>query len=82
MEPQTNGTKVSKPLLDFHAHGAFVLDSDWYTTLQSIMNAKLSKQRFWHCYENGPIKTIQTIPIGACQVSFPLLRIRKNQDKP
>ena len=33
-----------------------------HTTLQSIMNAKLSKQRFWHCYENGLIKTIQTIP--------------------
>ena len=32
------------------------------TTLQSTMNAKLSKQRFWHCYENGLIKTIQTIP--------------------
>ena len=32
------------------------------TTLQSIMNAKLSKQRFWHCYENGLIKTIQMIP--------------------
>ena len=32
------------------------------TTLQSKMNAKLSKQRFWHCYENGLIKTIQMIP--------------------
>ena len=32
------------------------------TTLQSIMNAKLSKQTFRHCYENGVIKTIQTIP--------------------
>ena len=32
------------------------------TTLQSIMNVKLSKQRFWHCHENGIIKTIQTIP--------------------
>ena len=30
------------------------------TTLQSRMNAKLSKQRFWHCHENGLIKTIQT----------------------
>ena len=28
------------------------------TTLQSRMNAKLSKQRFWHCHE----KIIQTIP--------------------
>ena len=32
------------------------------TTLQSMMNVKLSKQRFRHCYENGLIKTIQTIP--------------------
>ena len=32
------------------------------TTLQSIMNAKLSKQKFWHCCENGLSKTIQTIP--------------------
>ena len=32
------------------------------TTLQSMINAKLSKQRFWHCYENGLIKTIQMIP--------------------
>ena len=32
------------------------------TTLQSVMNAKLSKHRFWHCHENGLIKTIQTIP--------------------
>ena len=32
------------------------------TTLQSIMNAKLSKQSFWHCYENELIKTIQMIP--------------------
>ena len=27
-------------------------------TLQSVMNAKLSKHRFWHCHENGLIKTI------------------------
>ena len=32
------------------------------TTLQSIMNAKVSKHKFWHCHENGLIKTIQTIP--------------------
>ena len=32
------------------------------TTFQSMMNAKLMKQRFWHCHENGLIKTIQTIP--------------------
>ena len=33
-----------------------------FTTLQSIMNAKLSLHGFWHCHENGLIKTIQTIP--------------------
>ena len=32
------------------------------TTLQYMMNVKLSKQRIRHCYENGLIKTIQTIP--------------------
>ena len=32
------------------------------TTLQSMMNAKLSQHRFWPCHENGLIKTIQTIP--------------------
>ena len=33
-----------------------------YTTLQSLMNAKLSPHRFWPFHENGLIKTIQTIP--------------------
>ena len=32
------------------------------TTLQSMMNAKLSLQGFRHCHENGLIKTIETIP--------------------
>ena len=32
------------------------------TTLQSMMNAKLSRQWFWHCHENRLIKAIQTIP--------------------
>ena len=32
------------------------------STLQSIMNAKLSQHRFWHCHKNRLIKTIQTIP--------------------
>ena len=57
------------------------------TTLQSMMNAKLSQHRFWHCHENGLIShqddsnnTLQ--PIGECQVSFPLLTIRINQYKP
>ena len=27
-----------------------------------MMNAKLTQQRFGHCYENWLIKTIQTIP--------------------
>ena len=31
------------------------------TTLQSMMNAILSLRGFWHCHENGHIKTIQTI---------------------
>ena len=40
----------------FHTNGL------GYTTLQSMMNAKLSKHRFWHCHKNVLIKTIQTIP--------------------
>ena len=35
---------------------------NWPTTLQSVMNAKLSKHRFWPCHENGLVKTIHTIP--------------------
>ena len=27
-----------------------------------MMNAKLSRQRFWHCHKNRLIKTIQSIP--------------------
>ena len=27
-----------------------------------MINAKLSKHRFWHYHENGLIKKIQTIP--------------------
>ena len=34
----------------------------YITTLQSIMNAKLSQHRFWRCHENGLIKTIETVP--------------------
>ena len=26
------------------------------------MNAIVSQHRFWHCHENGLIKTFQTIP--------------------
>ena len=41
------------------------------TTLQSIMNDKLSPHRFWPCYANGLIKTIQKIPHNL-YVSFKL----------
>ena len=50
-------------------------------TPQSMMNAKLSKHGFWHCHENGLIKTIPH-NLYECQVSFRLLRIRINQDNP
>ena len=49
------------------------------TTLQSLMNVKLSKQRFRHCYENGLIKTIQNDtpqPISEFQVDYHLLWIK------
>ena len=36
-----------------------------------MMNAKLSKPRFWHYHENGLIKTIQTLPHNL-YVSFKL----------
>ena len=36
--------------------------SDPATTLQSMLNAKLSWYGFWHCHENRLIKTFQTIP--------------------
>ena len=41
------------------------------TTLQSMMNTKLSPHRFWPCHENGLIKTIQMIPHNQ-YVSFKL----------
>ena len=41
------------------------------TTLQFMMNAKLSRHMFWPCHENGLIKTIQTIPHNQ-YVSFKL----------
>ena len=41
------------------------------TTLQSLMNTKLSQHRFWPCHENGLIKMIQTIPHNL-YVSFKL----------
>ena len=33
-----------------------------HTTLQSMVNVKLSLHGFWHCHENRLIKMIQTIP--------------------
>ena len=36
--------------------------SKYPTTLQSLMNAKVSQHKFWHCHENGLIKTIKMIP--------------------
>ena len=42
-----------------------------HTTLQSMMNAKLSLHRFWHCHENRLIKTTPTIPHNL-HVSFKL----------
>ena len=36
-----------------------------------MMNTKLSLHGFWHWHENGPIKTIQTIPHNL-YVSFKL----------
>ena len=42
-----------------------------FTTLQSMMNAKLSLHRLWPCHENGLVKTIQTIGHNLC-VSFKL----------
>ena len=41
------------------------------TTLQTILNAKLSQHRFWPCHVNELIKTILTIP-HTLYVSFKL----------
>ena len=37
-----------------------------HTTLQSLMNTKLSQHRLWPSHETGLIKTIQTIPHNPC----------------
>ena len=42
----------------YHSHALHIMQN---TTLQSLMNTKLSKQRLLHCHENGLIKTIQKI---------------------
>ena len=54
---------IPENVLNFYAlhHSIFVATED-LTTLQSIMNAIFSQRRFWHCNENGLIKTIQMIP--------------------
>ena len=42
-----------------------------------MMNTNISKQRFWHCCENGLIKAIQMMPHNLyVSVKFPLLRIK------
>ena len=39
------------------------------TTLQSVMNSKLSQDRFWHYHEKRPIMSTQTIPyINLCVI--------------
>ena len=50
---------------NYSAHFVLALNKETAeddTTLQFMMNTKISQQMFWHCYENGLIKTIQTIP--------------------
>ena len=49
--------------------------------LKYMMNAKLIQQRFWHCYENRLIKTIQTTPTTYMQVSSQL-PFTNDKDKP
>ena len=53
------GSSSIQGLLTFCSQGSFL---EQCTTLHSKMNAKLSKQRFWHCHKNGLNMTIQTIP--------------------
>ena len=57
-------------------------ESEGNTTLQSLMNTKLSPHRFWPCHENGLVKTMQTISHSVFQVRFPLLWIRINHNNP
>ena len=52
----------SSNFLDRHLLHKRVCYKKALTTLQSVMNTKLSKHGFWHCHENGLNKTIQTIP--------------------
>ena len=55
--------RYERPQTKMHTSGSILeLFVFHVTTLQSKGNAKLSKQRIWHFYENGLIKTIQTPP--------------------
>ena len=47
--------------------------------LYAIHNSPIYNE--WHCHENDGSKDTPQ-PIGEFQVSFPLLRIKINQDKP
>ena len=47
----------------------YLLRPGLHTTLESMMNVKLSPRGFYHCHENGLIKTIQTIPTTYVRVS-------------
>ena len=62
-----------------HSKNSFAMSQ--LTTLKAMMNAKLSQHSFWHCHENGLIKTIQTLPhklYVSCEfkIGFPLLWIK------
>ena len=55
-------TRTHKNVSPLFSHKAASQHMLICTTLQSMVNAKLSPHRFWPCHENGLIKTIQTIP--------------------
>ena len=58
----TNLLEFDEQILQNYIINACCTGNFLCTTLQSIVNAKLSLQGFWHCHENRLIKTIQTIP--------------------
>ena len=57
VDPRLSGVGVRA----LKTYNIYDKDAICVPTLQSVMNAKHSKHRFWHCHENGLIKTIQTI---------------------
>ena len=63
------------PIYEYAENLSFSSSLSLYTTLLSIMNAKLIQQRFWHRYENGLINTIlkilHSLHTCECQVGFP-----------